>query len=76
MSLLGDRPSDDAMRDALALIQCVHNGDLEGGQAVLANANLQLTAAGLARIAADLLEDLTEDPAVALVLLREHFSGG
>jgi hypothetical protein len=76
MSHLDDDSHGDAMRDALALIQCVHTGDLEGGRAVLANANLRLTAAGLARIAADLLEDLTEDPAVALVLLREHHAGG
>ena len=64
------------MRDALALIQCSHDGDLEGGQAVLANANLRLTAAALARIGADLLEDLTDSPAEALVLLREHHAGG
>jgi hypothetical protein len=33
-------------------------------------------AAFLARVSCDLIEDLTDDPAAAFVLLREHHVGG
>ena len=71
-----DDAHGDATRDALGLIQACHNGDLEGGRCLLDNGNLRLTAAALARIAADLLETMCEDPAEALLLLRQYHAGG
>ena len=67
---------NDAMRDALALIEAVRFSDLEGGRVILENANLRLPAAALARIAANVLEDWTDDPAGTFALLREHHAGG
>jgi hypothetical protein len=66
---------DDAARDGLALVSCAHFGDLEGARAILANANVRLVCAFLARLGADLLEDLTDSPDEALALLREHHAG-
>lgn len=71
-----DESYGDAMRDALGMIEAAHRGDLEGGRVLLDNANLRLTAAALARIGADLIEDMTDDPAAAIGWLREHHAGG
>lgn len=75
MSLL-DESHRDAMADALALTEAVHNQDLEGGRAILDNCNARLTMAALANILAGVLEDWTDDPAGAFALLREHHAGG
>jgi hypothetical protein len=64
----------DAILDGLALIEAVHRGDLDGGRCVLDNGNPRLIAAFLARVAADLVEDLAEDPAELFAWLREHHS--
>jgi hypothetical protein len=68
-------PDDrDVVLDALALIQCAHTDDWEGGYAILANCRPAQVAAFLARICADLIEDLTADADDALVWLRERHS--
>jgi hypothetical protein len=74
---LDDDAPGDAMRDALALIEAVHRGDLEGGRVLLDNTNLRLTAAGLARIAADLIECwLLEDDPDVFARIRRHYTAG
>jgi hypothetical protein len=66
----------DVVRDALALVTAAHYGDLEGGRVIADNCNTRLVAVFLARLGADLLEDLTADAREALAELREHHAGG
>lgn len=72
------RPPDelDVIRDALGLIEAAHRDDLEGAEVLLGNANCRLVAGFLARVACDLIEDVTESPAETLALLRERHAGG
>jgi hypothetical protein len=60
------------IRDALALIEAAHNEDMEGARVILGNGNNRLMCTFLARVAADLIEDLTED---AAGWQREHHAG-
>lgn len=62
----------DGARDGLALLECAHRGDWEGARAIFHNCDHQMVAGFLARVAADLLEQLTESPEHALAALREH----
>jgi hypothetical protein len=67
---------DDTVMDALGLIEAVHNSDLEGGRAILDNANVRLVCAFLARLACDLIEAGLDDDSAAFAALREHYTGG
>lgn len=68
-------PDDlDVRLDALALIECAHHDDLDGCRAVLDNCDVRLVCAFLARIGADLVEGLCEDPAEAFQWLRDRHS--
>lgn len=62
----------DGARDGLALLECAHRGDWEGATAIFRHCDHQVVAGFLARVCADLLEELTASPAHALALLREH----
>lgn len=62
----------DAVRDGLALVECAHRGDLYGARAILDNADVRVVCAFLARLGADLIEDLCESPAEAFAALRER----
>ena len=49
--------TDDATRDGLALIECVHRMDRAGVMAIMHHGDPELIAVFLARVAADLVED-------------------
>lgn len=66
----------DAERDGFALLECRCRGDWEAASVVLRHCDPQMTAAFLARLVCDLLEDLTDDAATAVQLLREHHHAG
>lgn len=74
MYLPADDATADAVRDGLALIEAAHRGDLTAARVVLDNGRPRLICAFLARVAADLVESLTEDPAEMFAWLREHHS--
>jgi hypothetical protein len=65
----------DVIRDGFALVTAAHYDDLEGARVIADNCNTRLVAVFLARLSADLLEDLTADAGEALVLLREQHAG-
>ena len=62
----------DVVRDGLALIQCAHADDWEGGYCILASCRPAQVAAFLARVACDVIEDMTVDADAAIGWLREH----
>jgi hypothetical protein len=70
-----DQDDQDVVRDALALIQCAHADDWEGGYVILANCRPAQVAAFLARVCADVIESMTVDADAALAWLREHHAG-
>lgn len=62
----------DGARDGLALLECAHRGDWEGARAIFRHCDHQVVAGFLARVCAELLEELTESPEHALAEMREH----
>lgn len=62
----------DGARDGLALLECAHRGDWEGARAIFRNCDHQMVAGFLARVCADLLEELTASPEHAVALIRER----
>jgi hypothetical protein len=65
----------DVRRDGLALVQAAHADDWEGAQAILNNCRAAAVAAFLARVAADVIEAMTDDADAALAWLREQHAG-
>lgn len=69
---------NDTVMDGLALIEAMHDQDLEGGRAILNNADLRVVSAFLARLCCDFIESTCEDPietAEALAHLRAWHAG-
>jgi hypothetical protein len=70
------RLPDDPILDGLGLVECCHRDDWRGASTIIKHADAQLTAMFLARLACDLIEDMTDSPAEALARLRERHVGG
>lgn len=66
----------DVVLDALALVQAAHADDWEGGYVILANCRHAQVAAFLARLAADVVESMTDDADAAIAWLRENHAAG
>lgn len=74
------RADQDAAADGLALIEALHRRDLEAMAVLLDNGDNRLMAVFLARVADDLIGDLSEwcrlEPPAMFARLREHHAGG
>lgn len=62
----------DAVRDALALVQCAGTGDHKGMQAVLNGCDEMMTLVALAYITSDLIQDYALYPGEVLDRLRDE----